>query len=248
MVLVAAGLTWWLDAVLAHRVVTGSDHALRLAAVLTYVGVDGSYTLARAFGLSALIFAYVTMVLGLLPGRARSSPLHRQTGMVTLALVVGHATIPYTSVLPPYGGWRTGFVPFGQPVSWGIRAASWESLGILALYLLLLSGPSFYLLGDRRRGWAALHRAVMVVYALSVAHAFLLGTDFLVAGPARAALLLAQVPILGLLARRLAPPAAAAGARSLRWLASGVAGAGSAGLAALGLLVATGSYAPGMRL
>lgn len=252
-VVAAAGLTWWLDAVLLHRVANGTDHGTRLAAILTYVGVDGSYTLARALGLTALVFAYVTVVLGLIPVFRAAGPsgilgaLHRQAGAVTIALVGAHATVPYTSAVPPYGGWRTALVPFGQPVSWGIKAAAWESLGILALYLLVLTAPTYWLVRRRRRAWAAAHRLTIGLYALSVAHAFLLGTDFIVSGPPRVVLLAAQVPLLALLALRLAPARPSPRA-ALRWLGTVLVGVASAGMAALTVLSVTGEYAPGMRL
>lgn len=287
-----------MDAVLVHRVAEGTDHALRLSVILNYAGVDGTYTLARAFGLTAMIFAYVTVLLGLaVPGSATETlatdplatdlptsdalatdpgtpqtrtktanaplttrrgrapgALHRQIGVTTLALVAAHAAVPYASVVPPYGGWRTAFVPWSQPVSWGIKAASWESLGILAFFLLVLTGPTFYLVRRRRGTWKVVHRLAVVAYALSVGHVLLLGTDFLVAGPARVALIAAQIPVLVLLCRKLAPVPPGysrqwdAGVRGLRWAAAVVAGAAAAGFAALTVLSATGEYAGGMRL
>lgn len=264
----AAGLTWWMDVILVHRVAAGTDRAVRLAAVLTYVGVDGTYTLARALGITAMVFAYATVVLGLLPpgpnGDAvrnwpgtlhrQAGTLHRQAGAVTLALVAAHAAVPYSSVVPPYGGWRTNFVPWAQPVSWGLKAASWESLGVLAFYLLVLTGPTYYLVRRRRRAWRMVHRVAVVAYALAVAHVFLLGTDFLVAGPARLALLAAQVPLLLLVCRRLASEVAPTDGRArrlaprVRWTGAVISGAAAAGLAALTVLSATGEYAQGMRL
>lgn len=238
--------------VLSHRVANGTDHSVRLAAILTYVGVDGSYTLARSFGLTALLFAYVTVLLGLVRFRPAGPPavlgaLHRQAGAVTLALVAAHATVPYTSAVPPYGGWRTALVPFGQPVSWGIKAATWESLGILAFYLLVLTGPTYWLLTRRKKAWSAAHRLTVGIYALSIAHVFLLGTDFVVSGPPRVLLLAAQIPLLVLLALRLAPGRLSARA-ALRWAGAVALGLASAGMAVLTVLTATGEYAPGMRL
>lgn len=255
-------MTWWIDTLLVRRVSNGTDHAVRLAAVLTYVGVDGSYTFARALGFTAMVFAYGTVVLGLLlprsAGQSRSDlgALHRQLGAVTLALIAAHAAVPYTSVVPPYGGWRTNFLPWLQPVSWGIRAASWESLGIVAFYLLVLTGPTYYLVRRRRSVWSALHRLTVVAYGLAVTHAFLLGTDFVVAGPLRIALLAAQVPLLALLCHRLLTPPTAEGStwsvtphrHRLRRIAATCCGVGAAVVAALTILSATGEYAQGMRL
>jgi predicted ferric reductase len=249
--LAAAGVTWWTDEVFLHRIANGTDHAVRLAAILTYVGVDGSYSLARALGVTALGTAYLSVAIGLVgsrgPGAPWLGPVHRQIGVLTLVLVAGHAAVPFTSVFRPPGGWRTVSAPFGQPVSWGIHAASWESFGILAFYLLLLTGPTYYLIGSRSAAWSMVHRLTAVVYALSVAHAFLLGTDFLVRGPARVVLLAAQIPLLVLLAWRLAPVGPSA-RRRLRWFATSTVATGTAIMLALTVLVATGDYAPGLRL
>jgi predicted ferric reductase len=250
VVLAAAGVVWWIDRVLNNRIANGTDNATRLAAILTYVGVNGPDTLARALGFTALITAYVTVVAGLLPIRSPAlSTLHRQTGAVTVALVAAHASVPFTAVYVPYGGWTTSFVPFAQPVSWGIHAATWESFGILAFYLLVLTGPTYWLV-RRRRAWGLLHRVTIAVYGLSVAHAFLLGSDFLVHGPARVVLLAAQAPVLALAAWRLLR--AREGRRGWRRPASAAVGAGSAlaaaAVAVMAVLVATGGYAPGMRL
>lgn len=258
VVVVAALGTWGLYAYLVQRVGAGTDHALRLAAVLVYVGVTDAYTLARALGIVALVLAYASVVVGLDLGRrrARSRPVpalvavaHRQTGLVTLALAVAHATVPFTALDPPYGGWRTVTVPFGQPVSWGRHAAAYESLGILALYLGLLTGPTFYLLRRRPRAWAVVHRAAVAFYALAVAHTFLVGTDFMVQDPARVALLAAQVPVAALLAARIRPAPAvdpAPGRRPWRWAAFGLGVAVTAGLTVLTVLVATGAAGRGL--
>jgi DMSO/TMAO reductase YedYZ heme-binding membrane subunit len=224
----------------------GSDNALRLAALLPYVGVDPSYTLARALGITALVFAYLAVVTGLL-GRSRGGSLHRHLGLLTLALAVAHATVPFTSVDAPYGGWRTVLVPFAQPGPWGPATARWVSLGIIAAYLLVLTGPTYWLVGNHRRAWAAVHRTAVAVYGLAAVHTFMLGSDFLVRGPARVLLLAAQVPLAVLGAVRLSPPQGAPH-RAARRLGSAGTAAGAALLAVLTVLVATGEYSPGMRL
>jgi DMSO/TMAO reductase YedYZ heme-binding membrane subunit len=209
---VAAGLVTLFDEVLSARVESGNDYALRLSVLLPYVGVDGSYVFARALGLTALVTAAASVVLGLEIARRRDrgSPvrsglgtLHRQLSLTTLALVAAHATVPYLSAVPPYGGWTTALVPFAQPVSWGTRAMVSESLGILAFYLLLVLGPTYYVLRQRRRLWSAVHGLTIAAYVLAVAHVLFLGSDFYVAGPARVALIAVQVPIAALMAARL---------------------------------------------
>lgn len=256
----AGGATWGLYRYLSGRVAAGTDAALRLAAVLVYVGVTNAYTLARALGIVALALAYASVLLALWIGFRRSrseavpglvSVAHRQLGLLTLAVAAAHATVPFTSLDPPYGGWRTVTVPYGQPVSWGRHAAAWESMGIVALYLGVLTGPTFYLLRGRLRAWAVVHRAALAVYALSVAHAFLLGSDFMAQGPARVALLGAQVPLLAVAGVRLAPSGRRRSPRVppvVGWsLAAGAMGA-AAGMAVLAGLVAAGVAGRGLTL
>jgi hypothetical protein len=246
LVALAALLAWGLDEWFLERVRTGTDDALRVSVLLPYVGVDSSYTLARALGITALVFAYLAVVTGLV-ARARGGNLHRHLGLVTLALAVAHATVPFTSADVPYGGWKTVLVPFGQPGPWGPATARWVSLGIIAVYLLAVTGPTYWLLGNHRRAWAAVHPAAAAVYVLAAVHTFMLGSDFLVRGPARVALLAAQIPLAALLAARLFPPAGVSHMVARR-LGSAGAAIGAAVLAVLTVLVATGEYAPGMRL
>lgn len=212
VVAAAATLVGVFDAVLRARVDAGTDTALRLSVILPYLGVDGTYVLARALGLAALVLAALSVGLGLETARRRQlgmpvpaplPSLHRQLSLTTLALVAAHATAPYLSAVPPYGGWPTALVPFAQPFSWGTQATVAESLGILAFYLLLLVGPSYYLLRRRHGLWSLAHRLALVAYALVVLHVLLLGSDFSVAGGVRVALVALQVPLVVLLARRI---------------------------------------------
>lgn len=251
----AAGITAAIDALLLARVHAGTDHALRLAAILTYVGIDGSYTLARALGITALVFAYGSVLLGLVaagrehryrPARPLVPVLHRQTGVLTLILVAAHVAVPFSSPYTPYGGWRTQLVPFGQPWQFGPHAIDYESLGILAFYLGVLVGPTYYLAGRFRRGWPVVHRLAVGVYVLSVLHAFFLGTDFLVRGPARVALLAAQVPLIVAATHRVRLATKPAG--TARWVLAGAGAAGCGAVVALTVLVATGRFAAGMQL
>jgi hypothetical protein len=123
-----------------------------------------------------------------------------------VALVGAHAAVPYLSAVGPYGGWPTSLVPFAQPFSWGTQATVAESLGIVAFYLFVVVGPGYLLVANRVSGFKVLHRLVVVAYALAVAHALFLGSDFYVAGTLRVVLIAAQVPVLLLLAARLRVP------------------------------------------
>ena len=251
----AALCVWGIDLVLVARIKTGSDNAVRLAAILTYVGVDDRYALARSFGFAALIFSYAAVMLSMWTARARArghevasmlTMVHRQIGLVSLGLMAGHLAIPFSDIDPPYGGWRTSLLPFGQPVSWGIHAAAWESLGIVAFYLGVLSGPTYYLVRGRPAAWMKVHRLAAAVYGLGAAHAFLLGTDFLVRGPVRVVFLFAQVPLIAMVAARLVSGRTGTGV--VRWAAAGVAAAAAVALTVLAVLAATGHVAQGRTI
>lgn len=242
VVLTAAAITAVSYDVLAHRLVAGTDRAAELAPILSYLGVDPVYVLARSVGIAALFASMASVGCGLRAGQLRSAgrlpqgwllAVHRQVSVLTLALTVAHAGLPYLSAFPPYGGWRTATVPFDQPVSWGTRGTVGESLGILALWLMLLVGPTYYLLGGRfRRLWMVAHRGAAAVYLLAVVHVLVLGSDVVVAGPVRAAFLIAQAPVAFLAARRLgfAGPVVRVGSGLLLGLAVLLVSAGLAGL------------------
>ncbi|HET9689677.1 MAG TPA: hypothetical protein VFP61_00885 [Acidimicrobiales bacterium] len=235
------------DVVLTARDRAGTDAALAVAKLAPYVGIGRSYTLARAAGLAALCAAWLAVLTGLLLGGRWSRRLdaaHRSASLCALALAAAHATIPYASVDAPYGGWPTALVPGAQPFGWGTGPTVWESAGIVALYLGVVTGPSFYLLRARRRLWRALHRGTAAVYALAALHAFLLGSDFLVRGWPRVVLLAAQVPVLALLAVR----ARAAGGprrRPAATVGAALAAVAALAVAALAVAVAVGTVAPG---
>lgn len=255
-VVVSAALVAGLDQLLLARVRAGTDDALRLSVILPYLGVDGSYVLARALGLTALVTAAASVLAGLHIGRRRlleapvlpaTATVHRVAGIVTVALVAAHATVPYLSAVPPFGGWATALAPFGQPFSWGTRATVFESLGIVAFYLLFLVGPTYYLLGRRARLWPALHRLSVAAYVLAVLHALFLGSDVYVAGPLRVTVVAVQVPVGILLAARLW----AGRGRRRRAVAAVSAGAvlaGSAALVVLAGLGVAGDALGGLRL
>jgi len=260
VVAAAGGLVAAFDATISARVSAGTDAALRLSVLYPYLGVGRAYVLARALGLTALVAAALAVALGLELGRARAggrapSPdaarLHRQLGLVAVALAAAHATVPYTDIDPPYGGWRTALVPFGQPSSWGLRASALESGGIVALYLMVLLGPSWYLLRRRRRLWGAVHVLTVAVYAIAVLHALFLGSDFAIAGSARVALIAAQAPVCLVLARRIAAPGSAeraAGRAALRRAGAVLALLGAAAVAGVAAAGVAGAALGGLRL
>jgi len=190
---------------------------------------------------TALLTSALAVAVGLtvagrrqaLSGTSWLRPVHRTLSLLTIALAAAHATVPYAGVFPPFGGWATATVPFAQPYSWGTTAEWAESAGIIAWYVMVLLGPSYYVARRWRRGWAVAHRLALATYVLAVAHTLLLGSDFLVSGGLRTALIGAQVPLLALLGwRGRHRPAVAAGT----WVLAVTAGALTvAGILGMGL-------------
>ncbi|MFE7485323.1 ferric reductase-like transmembrane domain-containing protein [Streptomyces sp. NPDC057552] len=182
------------------------------------------YFLSQAFGWSALLWAWGTVILGLLLSGPRprwlriSAPrlerLHRTTSLNTIALILAHAlffgaelfrhdTAAWNSALGT--AFVETFVPGGYGSGTGQIAIP---IGQAALYLAVPLGLLFYV--RHRFGpktWRVLHRFVIVVYVLSVWHTLLYGTNVWYDGWFRTGIWLLQLPIAALLLVRLLRPA-----------------------------------------
>ena len=126
--------------------------------------------------------------------------LHRQLNLVVLALVLMHALLFALGM--PGGSLLVAFVPgCSGPQSLGY------TLGVLALYLALVLGPSYYL-RDRigRRTWLVAHQLAALSYAVALWHALALGTEIRVEGAARTLTWALQIPLLALIVLRLFRP------------------------------------------
>lgn len=184
------------------------------------------YWMCQAFGWSGLLWAWITVVLGLirsarapdwLPVRiARLERWHRTTGLTTVGLMSAHALWFFAEVVRGNGGgggWAVRlwsafvdvFVPGGYDSGTGVIAVL---IGLLALYLAVPLGLAFYV---RRsigaRAWRVLHGSIIVVYVLSVWHTLLYGTNVWYDGCFRTAVWLLQLPVAALLLTRLLKPA-----------------------------------------
>lgn len=139
------------------------------------------WLVSRAAGVTALVLVSLSVLIGLTmaakvvrrPGRKRALVrLHEHLALVALAAIAVHGlALLGDSWLKP--GLRGITVPFAL----GYRPV-FTGLGIIAGYLAVLLGPSFYLrrrIGARR--WRKLHRATVGVWALSAVHAIGAGTD-----------------------------------------------------------------------
>jgi predicted ferric reductase len=197
---------------LALRVRAGTDAALvEMPSMAAGYGV-WYYTLAQAFGFAALLWAWVTLLLGLLLAGQRPAwlplryeqieKLHRTTSLTVLALTFAHAVL---FVQDQMGDNLLGeFVPLMQSY---VPGRFPTTVGIASFYVMLVLGPTFYL-RDRlgRTAWRLAHRFVPLVYVLAVWHTFIYGSDLIARSPLRWALWAMQVPVaVGLLLRLLAP-------------------------------------------
>ncbi|MFJ8230347.1 ferric reductase-like transmembrane domain-containing protein [Streptomyces sp. NPDC094448] len=227
--LAALAVTAALSALIWARI---NSRASSTATVMPFMADDPDafllYFLSQAFGWSALLWAWITVVLGLLlsgPRPARlplSGPrlerLHRTTSLNTIALIAAHALLFAAELIrhddnDAADAWyvpvRTAlvetFVPGGYGSGTGRIAIP---VGQAALYLAIPLGLLFYLrhrIGPKT--WRVLHRFVLVVYVLSVWHTLLYGTNVWYDGWFRTSVWLLQLPIAALFLARLLSPA-----------------------------------------
>jgi methionine sulfoxide reductase heme-binding subunit len=136
---------------------------------------------ARSAGIVAFVLITTAVILGLLmaskmarkPGLKRNLvKVHEQVALAALVAIGAHG------VLLLGDAWlKPGIIGITIPFTLEYRPV-WTGLGILAGYLALILGPTFYLrrrIGARR--WRQIHRATVVVFVLAVAHSLGSGTD-----------------------------------------------------------------------
>lgn len=164
------------------------------------------WLVSRASGVLALLLISLSVVIGLAmaakvirrPGLKRSVVrLHEQIALIALAAIALHGL-----ALLGDGWLKPGLRGIAIPFALSYRPAL-TGAGIIAGYLALLLGPSFYLrrrIGVRR--WRKLHRATVLVWALSAVHALGAGSDGTTVW-LRCVTLAPLVPIVYLLALRL---------------------------------------------
>lgn len=188
------------------------------------------WLISRASGVIALVLMSGTVALGLAmaaralrnPGHKRAAvKLHEDMALVSLAAIVVHGV-----ALLGDAWLKPGLTGIAVPFAISYRPA-FTGLGIIAGYLALLLGPSFYLRRlIKARRWRKLHRLTPAVWALAVVHTLGSGTDggtlwlrLVVLLPLPA---LAYLLILRLFGRRSAAPGAAPSAvRSAHVVAMG---------------------------
>ena len=166
---------------------------------------------ARSAGIVAFLLIAAAVIIGLFlssnisrrPGLKRNLvKVHQQVALAALATIAAHG------ILLLGDKWlKAGVTGITIPFTIAYRPV-WTGLGILAGYLAVALGPTFYLrrrIGARR--WRLIHRATVLVYALAVLHSLGSGTDG--GTPWFTAVVIATaIPITALLALRLRPKSA----------------------------------------
>ncbi|WP_344343524.1 ferric reductase-like transmembrane domain-containing protein, partial [Kitasatospora putterlickiae] len=221
----AVGVTVAVFVLLYVRMDAGTSATVAVMPFMDDARTYWMYLLSQAFGWSGLLWAWGTVVLGLLLSGPRPERLpvarqtlerwHRTTSLTTTALMFAHALM-FAAELVRYeaesawgdrlwSGFADSFVPGWYDSGTGRTAIP---LGQGALYLAVPLGLLFYL--RHRIGpntWRRLHRFVVVVYVLSVWHTLLYGTNVWFGEWPRTVLWLLQVPLAVLLLVRLLRPA-----------------------------------------
>jgi len=174
------------------------------------------WLVSRASGIVALALISCSVLLGLLmatkllrrKGLNRTLVrLHEQLALAGLAGIAAHgASLLGDHWLKP--GIKGVLVPFAIAYR-----PQYTGLGIIAGYLALLLGPSYYLrrrIGTRR--WRSLHRATVLVWALGAVHALGAGSDGSTVW-LRALVVVTGIPILYLFVVRMLQSATRAAGR-----------------------------------
>ena len=142
--------------------------------------VDLIWTTTRAAGIAALVFASMSMILGLSMGaKMNSGPrtfdvrtLHQTLATATIVALALHVVtlLLDTWLKPSISGLLVPFTMGYRPI--------WTGLGTLAAYGLIVFGMSGYLrnrIGLKR--WKVLHRFTALTWVLAVAHTLGSGSD-----------------------------------------------------------------------
>jgi methionine sulfoxide reductase heme-binding subunit len=176
------------------------------------------WLVSRASGIVALVLISSSVLMGLAMAARVLRPavkrpvarLHEHVALVALVAIAVHGlALLGDHWLKP--GWRGIAVPFAMSYR-----PTFTGLGIIAGYLAVLLGPSFYIrkrLGARR--WRKLHRFTVAVWVLGAIHTLGSGTDRSTLW-LQCIVLAPVVPIVYLLVLRLLPGEARAGANRAR--------------------------------
>ena len=211
--------------VLYQRIDDGTSATLEVMPHLADARMYWLYWACQAFGWSAMLWAWITVMLGLLRStrpvswspvsHARLEHWHRVTSITTIGLMFAHALAFFLELLrqnedglsPARLVWSAFvdvFVPGGYATGTGQVAIL---LGLIALYLAIPLGLSFSIRAwTGSRLWRVLHRFVILVYVLSAWHTLLYGTNVWFDGWFRTIVWGLQLPVALLFLARLLTP------------------------------------------
>jgi sulfoxide reductase heme-binding subunit YedZ len=152
-----------------------------ITAIPHTLATHGWWVASRSSGIVALALVTISVAIGLtmagkplrrpgLNGKLRA--IHEQTALAGLVAIAVHGITLFADPwLQP--GLAGVTVPFAMSLH-----TFWTGLGVIAAYLAMLLGLSFYL--RKRVGpklWRTAHRATVLVYVLGLAHALGAGSD-----------------------------------------------------------------------
>lgn len=209
---VAVALTLVVYLILAARVRSGASPAVQAMPHMVHTGGVWAYSLSQAAGFAALAWAWLTILLGLsvasrlCPRRVRATVerVHRSTSLTVIALTLVHALALLWDKMGDT--LLTVLVPGAQSYAPGRLP---QSVGIIALYLAVLVGPSYYL-RDRigARTWRLTHRFLVPgVYVFSVWHTLWYGSDVKTGSPLFVTVWVMQIPVIIAFLTRVFDPA-----------------------------------------
>ena len=207
-------LLWW-------RIENERSETVQVMADMA-LGRHWAYWLSQAFGWAAFLWAWGTVVLGLLvagkrptwvPGSTRTiERLHRTTSLSVIGLTLAHMlTMVFDWGARSDNGLNVldttlySFVPLTYGA--GLGGKIYLLTGQIAFYLAMVLGLSYYWrhrLGVR--AWRFAHRFSILVYAFAAWHTFIYGTNVWFTGYQRTLLWAMQVPIAALVLYRLLEP------------------------------------------
>jgi sulfoxide reductase heme-binding subunit YedZ len=154
---------------------------IALASISHVLSKYGWWIVSRSSGIVAFILITISVLIGLtMAGKPVREPqftksmraVHEQTALAGLVAIAVHGL---AILLDPW--LQPGITGVTVPFTLGVHTF-WTGLGVIAGYLAMLLGLSFYL--RRQIGaklWRQAHRATIVVYVLGLFHALGAGTD-----------------------------------------------------------------------
>ncbi len=154
---------------------------IALASISHVLSKYGWWIVSRSSGIVAFVLITISVLIGLtMAGKPVREPqftkslraVHEQTALAGLIAIAVHG---FAILLDPW--LKPGITGVTVPFALGVHTF-WTGLGVIAGYLAMLLGLSFYLrrqIGTRL--WRKAHRATIAVYVLGLFHALGSGTD-----------------------------------------------------------------------